>query len=112
MPSRQNLSTAKPFTSAPCYPLPLQFHRPHLTCGTLLFHSVTVHIDVEDVNEYAPRFTERSYILDVDEGRLYDEIVQVAAEDEDCSPKYGDICGYEILSSDQPFVINSQGQSG
>ena len=49
--------------------------------------SVTVHIEVEDVNEYEPRFTEHSYILDVDEGRLYDEIVQVAAEDEDCSPK-------------------------
>ena len=72
--------------------------------------SVTVHIEVEDVNEFAPRFTERSYILDVDEGRLYDEIVQVAAEDDDCSPKFGDICRYEILSSDQPFVINSQGE--
>ncbi|XP_043229306.1 calsyntenin-1-like [Amphibalanus amphitrite] len=77
--------------------------------GPQVSDNVTVHIEVEDVNEFAPRFTERSYILDVDEGRLYDEIVQVAAEDDDCSPKYGDICRYEILSSDQPFVINSQG---
>ncbi|XP_037089773.1 calsyntenin-1-like, partial [Pollicipes pollicipes] len=77
--------------------------------GSPMSDNVTVHIEVEDVNEFAPRFTERSYILDVDEGRLYDEIVQVSAEDKDCSPKYGDICQYEILSSDQPFIINSQG---
>jgi len=71
--------------------------------------NVTVHITVEDVNEFAPEFVERSYILDVDEGRLYDEVIQVAAEDQDCSPKYGDICQYKMLSSDQPFIIDSQG---
>lgn len=48
-------------------------------------------------------------MVDVDEGRLFDNIVQVEAEDDDCSPKFGDICKYEILTSDQPFVVDSDG---
>lgn len=45
----------------------------------------------------------------VDEGRLYDEILRVEASDRDCTPKYGDVCKYEILTNDQPFVIDSEG---
>ncbi|XP_066260044.1 calsyntenin-1 isoform X1 [Euwallacea similis] len=71
--------------------------------------SATVHITVSDVNEYAPTFTEPSYVRQVDEGRIYPEIVRVEATDRDCTPKFGDVCKYEILTSDQPFVIDMDG---
>ncbi|XP_013773618.1 calsyntenin-1-like [Limulus polyphemus] len=72
--------------------------------------NATVHLTVEDVNEYAPVFLHDSYITDVDEERLYDSIIQVKAEDRDCTPKYSDICKYEILTPDQPFTIDSEGR--
>lgn len=72
-------------------------------------YSATVHITVSDVNEYAPAFSEPSYVRQVDEGRLYSEIVRVEATDRDCTPKFGDVCKYEILTADQPFVIDSEG---
>lgn len=71
--------------------------------------SATVHITVVDINEYAPAFLEPSYVRQVDEGRLYQEILRVEASDRDCTPKFGDICKYEILTSDQPFVIDNEG---
>lgn len=49
----------------------------------------------------------------VDEGRLYKEIIRVEATDRDCSPLFGDVCKYEILASastdHQPFVIDKEG---
>lgn len=75
----------------------------------LLFFSATVHITVSDVNEYAPTFTEPSYVRQVDEGKIYNEIVKVDATDRDCTPKFGDVCKYEILTPDQPFVIDVDG---
>lgn len=80
------------------------------TCNGISSNNATVHVSVIDVNEYEPTFLESYYVVDVDEGRLYENIVQVEAEDEDCSPKFGDICKYEILTSDQPFVIDSDGK--
>ncbi|KAK9884274.1 hypothetical protein WA026_005226 [Henosepilachna vigintioctopunctata] len=71
--------------------------------------SATVHITVSDVNEYAPTFSEPSYVRQVDEGRIYGEIVRVEATDRDCTPKFGDVCKYEILTPDQPFVIDIDG---
>uniref|UniRef100_A0A646QFH4 Calsyntenin-1 n=1 Tax=Hemiscolopendra marginata TaxID=943146 RepID=A0A646QFH4_9MYRI len=81
-----------------------------ISCDGEMSENVTVHVAVMDVNEYEPRFKKQTYIIEVDEGRLYDEITQVEAEDEDCSPKYGDICKYEILGADQPFAIDLEGK--
>lgn len=64
-----------------------------------------------DINEYAPAFLEPSYVCQVDEGRLFSEIVRVEASDRDCTPKFGDICKYEILTTDQPFTIDNEGNS-
>jgi hypothetical protein len=72
--------------------------------------SVTVHITVVDVNEYAPIFLEPSYVKQVDEGRLFEQILRVEATDRDCTAKFGDICKYEILTLDQPFAIDSDGK--
>ncbi|XP_054091320.1 calsyntenin-1 isoform X2 [Zeugodacus cucurbitae] len=74
-------------------------------------HSATanVHITVIDINEYAPTFLQPSYVTEVDEGRLYKEIIRVEATDKDCTPLFGDVCKYEILNNDQPFVIDNEG---
>lgn len=80
-----------------------------VSCAGLVSENATVHISVNDVNEYAPKFNQPSYVVDVDEGRPADKIVQVEANDADCSAKYGDICRYEILNKDQPFAVDNEG---
>lgn len=74
------------------------------------FHfSAAVHISVVDINEYSPIFLQPSYVTEVDEGRLYQEIIRVEATDKDCTPLFGDVCKYEIVTSDQPFTIDNEG---
>ncbi|XP_022199172.2 calsyntenin-1 isoform X1 [Nilaparvata lugens] len=80
-----------------------------VSCSGEQSGNATVHISVVDINEYAPAFLEPSYVRQVDEGRLYQEILRVEASDRDCTPKFGDICKYEILTSDQPFTIDNEG---
>lgn len=80
-----------------------------VACSGEPSENATVHITIVDINEYAPAFLEPSYVKTVDEGRLYEEIVRVEATDRDCTPKFGDICKYEILTTDQPFVIDNEG---
>lgn len=65
---------------------------------------------MEDQNEFAPEFVQESYSAEADEDRLYDKIVQVEADDNDCSAKFSDICKYEILTRDQPFIIDQEGK--
>jgi calsyntenin 1 len=48
-------------------------------------------------------------VTEVDEGRLYGEIIRVEASDKDCTPLNGDICKYEILTTDSPFAIDNEG---
>jgi hypothetical protein len=73
------------------------------------FFSANVHISVVDINEYSPAFLQPSYVTEVDEGRLYPEIIRVEATDKDCTPLFGDVCKYEILTLDQPFTIDNEG---
>ncbi|XP_047103065.1 calsyntenin-1 [Schistocerca piceifrons] len=80
-----------------------------VSCSGKVSQNATVHISVVDINEYPPTFLEPSYVNQVDEGRLYEEIVRVEATDRDCTPKYGDVCKYEILTNDQPFTIDNEG---
>lgn len=75
----------------------------------LIVFSAAVHISVVDINEYSPIFLQPSYVTEVDEGRLYHEIIRVEATDKDCTPLFGDVCKYEILTSDQPFTIDNEG---
>ncbi|XP_073216084.1 calsyntenin-2 isoform X4 [Lepidochelys kempii] len=72
-------------------------------------HKAVVHIQVKDVNEFAPTFKETSYKTTVTEGKIYDSILQVEAVDEDCSPQYSQICNYEIVTPDVPFAIDRNG---
>lgn len=80
-----------------------------VSCTGETSDNATVHISVIDVNEYSPVFLEPSYVKQVDEGRLFDQIIRVEATDRDCTAKFGDICKYEILTLDQPFAIDTDG---
>ncbi|XP_025936073.1 calsyntenin-3 isoform X2 [Apteryx rowi] len=72
-------------------------------------HKATVHVRVNDVNEFAPVFVEKLYHVAVTEGKLYDRILRVEAIDGDCSPQYSQICYYEILTPNIPFLIDNDG---
>ncbi|XP_039365269.1 calsyntenin-1 isoform X4 [Mauremys reevesii] len=72
-------------------------------------HKAIVHIQVNDVNEYAPVFKEKSYKATVIEGKRYDNILKVEAVDADCSPQFSQICTYEIVTPDVPFAIDKDG---
>ncbi|CAH0697657.1 unnamed protein product [Spodoptera exigua] len=79
-------------------------------CDGSYSNTVPVHITVTDVNEFAPVFSQSAYVKSVDEGRIYDEILRVEAIDRDCTPRYGDVCKYEILTDrSQPFTIDNEG---
>ncbi|XP_039508939.1 calsyntenin-1 isoform X1 [Pimephales promelas] len=72
-------------------------------------HKATVHIRVNDVNEYSPVFKEKSYKTTVIEGKKYDSILKVEAVDADCSFQFSQICSYEIVTPDVPFSIDKDG---
>uniref|UniRef100_A0A3P8VY70 Calsyntenin-2 n=1 Tax=Cynoglossus semilaevis TaxID=244447 RepID=A0A3P8VY70_CYNSE len=72
-------------------------------------HKAVVHIQVDDVNEFAPVFREPQYKASVTEGKIYDSILQVEAWDQDCSPQYSQICNYEIVTPGTPFAIDRNG---
>ncbi|KAJ2954976.1 hypothetical protein O0L34_g3319 [Tuta absoluta] len=78
-------------------------------CDGSYSNTVPVHITVTDVNEFAPVFSQAAYVKSVDEGRLYDEILRVEATDRDCTPRYGDVCKYEILGDASPFTVDNEG---
>ncbi|KAI4895772.1 hypothetical protein NFI96_010027 [Prochilodus magdalenae] len=71
----------------------------------------TVHVRVNDVNEFSPVFVERRYEASVPEGRLFDRIVRVEALDADCSPQYSQICFYDIITPNVPFAIDNDGEN-
>lgn len=70
----------------------------------------TVHIQVNDINEYSPVFKEKTYKATVIEGKKYDSILQVEAVDADCSFQFSQICSYEIVTPDVPFTIDKDGE--
>uniref|UniRef100_A0A8C6KBA7 Calsyntenin-3 n=1 Tax=Nothobranchius furzeri TaxID=105023 RepID=A0A8C6KBA7_NOTFU len=72
-------------------------------------HKATVHVRVNDVNEFSPVFVERRYEASVPEDRLFDRIVRVEALDADCSPQYSQICFYDIITPNVPFAIDNDG---
>ncbi|XP_042559000.1 calsyntenin-2 [Clupea harengus] len=72
-------------------------------------HKAVVHIQVDDVNEFAPVFREPVYHATLTEGKIYDSILQVEAWDQDCSPQYSQICNYDIVTPHTPFAIDRNG---
>lgn len=79
-------------------------------CNGLVSDNVTVHLTVDDVNEFAPRWEEESYQGSVDEGRPpHERVLKVRALDADCTPKNSEICKYDIQDAHVPFSIDSEG---
>uniref|UniRef100_A0A674N9N0 Calsyntenin 1 n=1 Tax=Takifugu rubripes TaxID=31033 RepID=A0A674N9N0_TAKRU len=72
-------------------------------------HKATVHIQVNDINEYSPVFKEKTYKATVLEGKKYDSILKVEAVDADCSFQFSQICNYEIVTPDVPFTVDKDG---
>uniref|UniRef100_A0A8C5ANS9 Calsyntenin-1 n=1 Tax=Gadus morhua TaxID=8049 RepID=A0A8C5ANS9_GADMO len=72
-------------------------------------HKATVHIQVNDINEYAPVFKEKSYKATVMEGKQYDSILRVEAVDADCSFQFSQICSYDIVTPEVPFTVDKDG---
>ncbi len=70
----------------------------------------TVHIQVNDMNEYSPVFKEKSYKATAIEGKKYDSILKVEAVDADCSFQFSQICSYEIVTPDVPFTVDKDGK--
>ncbi|PSN32451.1 Calsyntenin-1 [Blattella germanica] len=66
-----------------------------VSCNGDVSDNATVHISVVDINEYAPTFLDPSYVCQVDEGRLYEEIVRVEATDRDCAIRNTEPLDYE-----------------
>ena len=62
-----------------------------------------------DVNEFAPRVAQDSYLVEVQEGVMEDEILRLTATDADGSDDYSAICHYHIWTEDVPFKIDSDG---
>ncbi|KAM4636220.1 calsyntenin-3 [Discoglossus pictus] len=72
-------------------------------------HKATVHVRVNDVNEFAPVFGERVFRASVTEGRMYERVLRVQAWDQDCSPQCSQVCFYQILTPNVPFTIDNDG---
>jgi hypothetical protein len=80
-------------------------------CGTPPKQSLkaVMMIKVLDVDDFAPKFVNESYFAYVEEGKMYESIVQIQASDADESDSFKTICGYELLTPGVPFVISSTG---
>lgn len=97
------------------HPLNCEERRKHVvsiaavSCSGATSESADVRINVKDVNEYIPEWSQEEYSGQVEEDRMADFILQVTAKDKDCSPTFGEICQYSITSPDQPFQINQEG---
>ena len=66
-----------------------------------------VHISVQDVSAYAPLQDQDSYMVDVTEGKLYEEILRLRRSHD---PASNAMCHYNILTPDVPFRIDSDGE--
>uniref|UniRef100_A0A8C2E5X5 Calsyntenin 1 n=1 Tax=Cyprinus carpio TaxID=7962 RepID=A0A8C2E5X5_CYPCA len=90
---------------------PMISHLKYYNSGgsSLMSPRATVHIQVNDMNEYSPVFKEKSYKATVIEGKKYDSILKVEAVDADCSFQFSQICSYEIVTPDVPFTVDKDG---
>uniref|UniRef100_S4RHW0 Cadherin domain-containing protein n=1 Tax=Petromyzon marinus TaxID=7757 RepID=S4RHW0_PETMA len=69
-----------------------------------------VHVRVKSVNRHAPEFLQGEYSASVDEAAEPGAaLVRVEASDGDCSPLFGRVCDYQILTAGAPFSIDSDG---
>lgn len=68
-----------------------------------------VHIDIEDVNEFPPVWKEQTYIAEVIEGQLFEQILKLETTDEDGSESFSKVCQFHLLTKDVPFRVSTEG---
>jgi hypothetical protein len=68
-----------------------------------------VHVTIEDVNEFAPEWKDQTYVAEVTEGVIENEILRLDVADADGSEGFSKICHYHLLTPDVPFVIDENG---
>jgi hypothetical protein len=73
-----------------------------------VFRAVVL-IKVRDVDEFAPHFENSSYMIEVEEGKIFTDLLHLKVIDEDGSSAYGQVAGFEILTPDVPFFITKDG---
>lgn len=80
-------------------------------CGNppLQSEKAVVLIKVKEVDKFAPRFENASYTVEVEEGRIYTELLTLHTVDEDTSEEFRRVDSFEILTPDVPFTISSEG---
>ncbi|KAK7094297.1 calsyntenin-1-like [Littorina saxatilis] len=80
-------------------------------CGSPAKQSerAVVLIKVKDVDEFAPRFENSSYLVEVEEGKIFTDLLQLRVVDLDGSDAYGQVAGFEILTPDVPFFVTKAG---
>ena len=71
-----------------------------------------MRVEVEDVNEFGPEFVQQqsSYIVEVEEGKIVDEILKLKTVDNDGSSDYSMVCHYEVYTPNAPFKIDTDGK--
>ena len=82
-------------------------------CSVVLCYREKVHIEVTDVDDNDPKWKQEavySKVVDVPEGRMLSNILQLEVEDKDGSDKYSSVCRFHILSTDAPFTIDEDGE--
>lgn len=70
-----------------------------------------VHIEVRDVNEFPPVFTQETYSIEVKEGTINDNLLTLETTDQDTSELYHRVCKYIMISTDIPFAISDSGKA-
>jgi hypothetical protein len=67
-------------------------------------------ISVDDINEHVPVFTHNNYLFKLHQDQTCDaSSCRVEATDDDCGNQDHRVCGYEIITPNVPFTINSDG---
>uniref|UniRef100_UPI00358F4E50 calsyntenin-1-like n=1 Tax=Myxine glutinosa TaxID=7769 RepID=UPI00358F4E50 len=72
-------------------------------------HKATVHVRVKSVNRHTPVFGRTSYNGSVTEEHVGEPLVHVEATDTDCTPQYGNVCDYQLMTPDVPFTVDASG---
>lgn len=67
-------------------------------------------VKVDEADRFAPVFEKTTYYAELEEGKLYENIIKVTAKDSDKSADNQNICGYDILTKDVPFIMEKDGK--
>ncbi|CAD5115265.1 DgyrCDS4259 [Dimorphilus gyrociliatus] len=65
-------------------------------------------VKIKDLNEAAPKFPKTVYNIEVLEGKIFDNVLELKPTDTDHSSN-GDICTFKIITGGVPFGVTNEG---